>query len=342
MDRARLLLSLVLAAVLGLVVAACGGSDGEAASNADVDRLLRDTFGGEKQIDSGRLDVRLELDGRKAGGNRLGGPMTVRVSGPFVSQGEGRLPAFALDAELRGGANRVAAGVTATEDAGFVRFQGQDYALAPQVFRQFRAGYEEAQRRGRGRGGRSFASLGMDPRRWLKDARIAGEATVGDADTIKITGPVDVPALIRDLERALGRARALGLQGAQRLPRLTDAQRRRLQRAVERLGVEIYTGKDDHLLRRLVVRLEIADRREGSGRLLLDLTLTGVNDDQEIPEPSDPRPFADLLTRLRGLGLALGGGGSASRAELEEYSRCVTRAGRDADAARECAALLSP
>src|SRR3712207_8554244 len=129
MNRARLLLSLLLTAVLGLVVAACGGSDGDAASNTDVDRLLRDTFAGEKQIDSGRLDVRLELDGRKPGGSGPGGPMTVRVSGPFVSQGEGRLPRFALDAELRGGANRVAAGVTATEEAGFVRFQGQDYAL---------------------------------------------------------------------------------------------------------------------------------------------------------------------------------------------------------------------
>ena len=71
----------------------------------------------------------------------------------------------------------------------------------------FKAGYEEAQKRGSKSSGRSFAALGLDPRRWLKNARNAGESKVGDTETIKITGDVDVPALLDDVEVALRKAR---------------------------------------------------------------------------------------------------------------------------------------
>ena len=50
----------------------------------------------------------------------------------------------------------------------------------------------------------------MDPRKWLTDPRNAGEAKVGDADTIKITGGVDVDALLDDVNTALGKAASSG------------------------------------------------------------------------------------------------------------------------------------
>jgi hypothetical protein len=352
MPRARPLVLLALAAVLALAVAACGGSDDEASSSTSVDQLLRQTFSGDREVASGRLDLSLKIEGSGGEAAGMGGPVTVRLFGPFTSEGDGRLPRFALDAELQGGGQRITAGVTSTGDEGFVSFQGRDYEVSDQVFRAFRAGYEEAQKRGGS--GQSFASLGMDPRRWLKDARTAGEATVGDAETIKITGGVDVAALLDDVDRALAKARELGLENADKLPtRLSPEQRRRAEQAVEDVRVEIYTGKEDSILRRLRLDLRIADRDAGSGALALDLTLTGVNDDQEISAPSDPRPFAELADQLRTLGLALGLGGSGGSgsgsegsgsggANLDEYADCITEAGADADAARKCADLLAP
>jgi hypothetical protein len=315
-----------------------------------VDQLLRQTFSGSKQVESGRLalDVRIAAHGR--GAEALGGPVTVKLSGPFQSEGKGRLPQFALDAELQGGGQRLAAGATSTGEKGYVRFQGEDYVLSPQIFMQFKAGYEEAQKQGTKSSGRSFAALGLDPRSWLTNARNAGESKVGDTETIKITGDVDVAALLDDVEVALRKARSLGLQGAGKLSSgLTAEQRRQVEEAVKRLDVEIHTGKADKILRRIKLDLRVADEREGSGTLALDLRMTGVNEDQDIPEPSGAKPFAELAGRLQVLGLALGGAspsgsgsGGAGAADLRRYSRCVTEADGDAAATRKCADLLAP
>jgi hypothetical protein len=350
MTRVRPLALYALAAVAALVLSACGGSEQEATSSTSVNQLLEETFSGSQQIESGRLalDVKLAAQGR--GAEALGGPVVIKLAGPFQSQGEGRLPKFALDAELRGDGQQLTAGATSTGEAGFVRFQGEDYALSPQVFMGFKAGYEEAQKRAEKSSHRSFAALGLDPRRWLKDARNAGESKVGDTETIRITGDVDVPALLDDVEVALRKARSLGLEGAAKLPTgLTAEQRRQVEQAVKRLAVEIHTGKDDKILRRMKVELRIADAEEGSGTLALDLRLTEVNEDQEIAEPRDPKPFGELAGRLEILGMALGGapaGGSGSggsgATDLRKYSRCVTEADGDADATRKCADLLAP
>jgi hypothetical protein len=304
MTRARPLVRLALAALLALGIAACGDDGARPASQrTDVDQLLQDTFAGGREVTSGRLDLRLRVEARGAAARGLPGPVALRLRGPFASEGAGRLPRFALAAELDGGLLRIDAGATSTGDAGYVRFAGEDYAVPGVLFRQLQAAYEEAQRQGG-----SFAALGIDPRRWLTDAQNAGEATVGDVETIKITGRVDVRALLDDIDTALGRAAALGLPHAGSLPeRLTPAQRERAERAVERARVEIFTGRDDRILRRLRVDLRVADEREGGADVDLDLTLTEVNDEQQIEAPSDPRPFDELTEQLGGLGFGLDG-----------------------------------
>ncbi len=54
----------------------------------------------------------------------------------------------------------------------------------------------------------------MDPRKWLTDPKNEGDAKVGDDDTIKITGGVDVAKLLDDVNNALGKASSLGLGAA--------------------------------------------------------------------------------------------------------------------------------
>jgi len=355
MTRVRPLAVVALGALLAVCVAACGSSATTftaASSTTDVQQLLRDTFSGDRELKSGRVDLAVRVD---KGGGRLQGPVALRLSGPFESQGSGRLPKFALDAELTGAGQSFAVGATSTGDAGYVNVLGRDYVLSGLVFAQIVAAYEEAEKQAGG----SFGALGIDPRRWLKDARNAGEAKVGDADTIKITGGVDVRAVLRDIENAIARAKSLGLKGADNLPEpLTPAQIRQAEQSVEDAAVELYTGKDDRILRRLHVLVHTSGTGEAPSRLELDLSLTGVNEDQQISAPSNPRPFDELMQQLGGLGIGLGGlgmpggggsgGGSgpgaagAHTARLEHFARCVSRAGSDAAAARKCAALLTP
>jgi hypothetical protein len=228
--------------------------------------------------------------------------------------------------------------------------------VAGPVFQQFKAGYEQSAKQASGEQDQSLASLGIDPRRWLTDARNEGESKVGDTDTIKITGNVDVPKLLDDVNAALEKIRALGVQGSDQIPdKLTEAEKRQTAEAIERLDVEIHTGADDRILRRIVVALglrlpEGAATAGGaqSADIRFDFQLLDVNEDQEIQAPENAKPFEELLKQLEGLGLgqlgALGGAGGAGGGNAEgvdEYSACVQENLGDDDAVRKCADLLT-
>ena len=207
----------------------------------------------------------------------------------------------------------------------------------------------------------SLASLGIDPRRWLTNAKNGGERDVGGTETILITGDVDVPKLLEDVDDALEKVRSLGVQGSDQLPeRLTDEDKRQTEEAVDQLSVEIYTGADDRILRRIVVALGLK-MPEGatsggaqSADVRFDLQLLEVNEDQQIEAPENPESFEKLLEQIEGLGLDLGsigagpgsdsgsgGGGPTTEQNLEEYSRCIQEAGGDNAKVRKCADLLT-
>jgi len=347
--RPAVLLSLLLALVFG--VAACGGgSDDEVSSSTDVNELLTQTFTGSKEVKSGNLDLSLKIEAQ-GGDSQVQGPVSISLTGPFQAQDQGKLPKFKLDAAFEGAGQSIKAGATSTGDKGYLSFQGTDYVVEDQVFEQFKAGFEQAQKQGSDQK-QSFASLGMDPRKWLTNPKNEGDSKVGDDDTIKITGGIDVSKLLDDVNNALGKASALGLGGAGQVPeKLTEQQKRAVVDAVKDPRVEIYTGKEDTILRRLVVNLGIDDKASGSnGTVGFDVSITGLNEEQDIAEPADAKPFKDLLGQLGGLGLGgglqqgqgSGGSGSGSSSQdLEKFSQCITEAGDDVERARKCSDLLS-
>ena len=351
--RPAALLSLLL--TLALVVASCGGgSDEEASSDSDVNELLKQTFTGSKEVKSGNLELKLKIEAT-GGEDQLDGPVSIRLAGPFEAQEGGKLPKFDLEAAFEGAGQSITAGATSTGEKGYLSFQGSNYVVDDQVFRQFKAGFEQAQKQGGGEN-ESFASLGMDPSKWLTDPKNEGDAKVGDDDTIKITGGIDMAKLLDDVNNALGKASSLGLSGAGQVPeKLTDEQKRQVTEAVKDPRVEIYTGKEDKIMRRMVVNLGVDDKAsKTTGTVLFDVSIKDLNDDQKIAEPSDAKPFSELLGQLGGLGL--GGSGAASSGsgssdapaagagsseDLEKFSKCVTEAGDDAAKAQKCAELLS-
>ena len=292
MTLRRPALLLPFLAALALAIGACGGSGdddsggGEAASSStDVNQLLNDTFTGSKEIKSGNVDLKIAIDAQ-GGSSQLNGPINATLSGPFQSQGGGALPEFDLQASLEGGGQNLKAGVTSTGDKGFVSFQGTDYVLDDNTFKQFKAGYEQAQKQSKDDQGASLATLGIDPRKWLTDPQNEGEAKVGDTDTIKITGGVDVAKLLDDVNAALEKASSLGVSGAQGVPeKLTEQQRQQVADAIKDPKVEIYTGKDDKILRRMVVNMGV-DAQGTSGTVAFDVSLTDLNEDQDIAEPA--------------------------------------------------------
>jgi hypothetical protein len=347
------ILALIALLAMAVVTGCGGGSSGkEASSSTDVNELLKDTFSGGKTIKSGKLDLALRID--STGSSNANGPISVSLGGPFQSQGKGKLPKLDMEVKVEGAGQNLSGGLVSTGDKGFVKFQGQSYAVTDAIFAEFKKGFEQAQSQADKQKGQSLATLGIDPRRWLTNPKNAGEAKVGDTDVIRITGDVDVSKLLDDVNTALEKARSLGVQGTSSLPsKLTPEQKKQAVDAIKKLSVEIFTGKDDRILRRMVVDLT-ADAQNQSANLKLDLQLLDVNEDQTIEAPSGAKPFDQLLSQLGSLGGLSGSGssgsgssgsgssGGASSDNLEKYSQCIEDAGSDATKARKCADLLTP
>jgi hypothetical protein len=356
--RRKTVVALSLVLLGAVLLAGCGsGGGGSASSSTPVSQLLRQTFSGHKHVTSGKLSVALNVTAK--GSSQLQGPISIQLSGPFESQGKGKLPKFAMNLVLHGSGQDFNAGLTSTGDKGFVSFQGTTYAVSGRVFQQFKKGYEQAQAQAASKQGRSLASLGIDPQRWLTNPRNAGQANVGGTDTIKITGGVDIPKLLDDVNTLLQRTRSLGGTATQSIPQqLTPKEKQQAAKAVKNLSVEIYTGKDDKILRRMVIALGVqappgtSSAAGQSADIRLDVQLTDVNQGQDISAPSNAKPFSQLLNMLGGLGLGAASGsgsssgsgaaGGASADTLKKYSDCIRKAGNDASKARKCANLLTP
>jgi hypothetical protein len=351
-------LRFIVPLVATLALAACGGSDKEgdpaerASSGSDVSSLLRSTFGNLDKMKSATVDLKVRIEPRGAAASQ--GPVTANLSGPFVSQGANRLPKFAFKAQLQSGGQSFDAGASYDGAKAYVTLMGTPYEVSDLVTKQFVAGYEQSLKsRKPAQGGLVLGSLGIDFTKWLPDATNEGEAQVGDAKTIKIAGKADVKQVIADLDKITQKAAALNVPGTGgRVPqKLTPQQKAAAEAAIKNLTVEVYTGVEDRILRRLKVTADLKDTASKiDAAVLLDLTFTKVAQEQTITAPSNPKPFSELLKAIDAAGLGdLGLGGSDSTApnsstspnNVDKYAACIEQADGDRAKARKCAELLS-
>lgn len=368
------LLSLVAILAAGFTLSACGGDD-DGGGGDDVASILKSTFGSDKPVRSGKLDVAVSLDAQ--GLPSLTGPVALKLTGPFQSNGKERLPAFDFDLSLNASGQSFTAGAVSTGEKGFLSFQGQNFVVGDELFNSFKTGYQQAQKEaGDQEGGPTFKALGIDPLGWLESPEDAGTEDVGGAETTHITAGVDVPTMLLDVNTLLGKADDLGVAGPtgqSAVPAtLTEKQRTQIAEAVKSAKVDVYSGKDDKLLRRIVVEVAFdvpaASQADAgglkSGTLKLDLTIADLNEKQTIAEPKDARPLEELTAQLGG-GATTGAagatgtdgtagsgtdGGAATDAGTDtggapaanpEYLQCLDAAGTDLAKVQECASALT-
>lgn len=356
--RSRAFAALIAVLLASTGLAACGGGGG----GNSPESLLKQTFGPNKPVRSGNLSVALNIDA--AGLQGLKGPVSLKLTGPFQSQGKGKLPKFAFDLALNTGSSSFTAGAVSTGDKGFLKVQGKTYVVTDSLFQQFKQGYEQAASKSRSSsGGLSFKSLGVDPLKWLKNPKNAGTENVGGADSYHVTAGLDIPHFLDDVNTLLGKAGALG-QG--NLPSgLTASQRKDIERSVKSATLDVWTGKDDKTLRRLRIDIGIAvpadvqKRANGlkSGRVQFDLTIADLNQSQTINEPANARPLSELTNALGGsIGGTTGSGTSTTPATpvtpapsgtttapagaSQAYLDCLSKAKNDIAKVQKCATLL--
>jgi hypothetical protein len=354
----------LLVALAAMVMAACGSSDKGPSSAQDI---LKDTFGPDKPVRSGNLDVGVTFNATGLQG--LNGPVKLALKGPFQSQGGSTLPAFDFDLSLAAGGTTFTAGAVSTGKAGFVKFQGTPYALTAALYDSFKKGYEaSAKDSGKKSSGPSFRTLGVDPLRWLQDPKKVGTEPVGGTDTTHVSATVDVPKLLTDVDTLLKKAGKIGGAAGQAAAvpsSLTAAQRKQITDAVTSATFDVWSGKKDGTLRKLDIKVafdvpkasQAASGGLQKGTLQITLTIADLNEKQTITAPKNTRPLAELQAQIAQLvggaapstsggtsgGTSTGTGtGTATTpaAPQSEYVQCLQDAGADIAKVNACATLL--
>lgn len=314
----RAAVALLAAIACVWLLAACSGS-----SSGSAEALLKDTFSGHTQIESG--NVNLSFGVSAAGHSGAAKPLAVRLSGPFQSAGAGKLPRFALALQLSAAGHALNAGATSTGSALYVQLAGTWFSTPQSAYTAIEQGYAQATAKASSAKVRStFSSFGVDPGRWLSSPTKVGTTTVAGIQTVHLTASVDIPAFLADVSKLSQAGGGLsptpvpgGSSGALSPTVVTE-----LAKSIKSAHVDIYTGQSDHLLRRLEVSASVAGTAQTQGLLgglssaevKILLEFTDLNKPQTIAAPPNPQSSSQLLPALQQLVGLLQGAGSGSAA----------------------------
>ena len=305
-DAGRRLRATIAATLLTLIVAlavsGCGSSSHPAASS-DPQTLLHQTFSSDHTVKSGILDFSLVVT--PTGSAIVQTPISISLAGPFQSRGAGRTPESAFTIGFSGLGKHGSFGVRTTASGAYVSLEGTNYALPASDVSKLRSSLSS------GSGGQSapgLSTLGIDPEGWLSDPRIVGTQTVDGALTEHLHAAVNVPAFIKSLDRVLTRETS-SLHTSTGLSHISPATARAIAADVRDPTVDVYTGKSDATLRRLVVSAMVPVSGSTSTRLggltrasfRLTLSYSQLNRPQTIAAPTDVHSDAQLQTALRSI-----------------------------------------
>jgi hypothetical protein len=359
--RRRTVAVLLAGAVVPAALAAsgCGGSD-SSGNEGDAKAVLDHAF--DKSLKS--ADVKLDAELRVQGVPGFDKPIRVQAAGPYITQ-KGTLPKLDVDLTLgaQGQGQSLQTGFLSTGTRAFLKFGGEYYEQ-PQA-NVARANQQLASKSGKSRAD----TLGIDPKSWIRDAKMQDTQKVGGVESDHVSARVDVRKVLADLNRVAKKgAGAVG--GSTTAKPLTGAQLDQAAKTVKDPTFDIYVGKSDGLVHRVSGNLALsvpeADRSKANGitggSLRFTLDLTNTNGNQHVEAPDRSRPISDLSKQLGGAA-ALGALGGASgtdttpqattpsapsgtstspdSAAFKRYSDCLDKAKPDdTRAITRCSALL--
>lgn len=264
-----------LLVAIALVAAACDADGGSDANDA-----LVETTENLATIESGDLSLTLLAESEGDAAGRVG----FRLDGSFALADEGELPIADMEYTQIAGDEEGGGRFLSTGERAYVEIDETVYELPEEQQEALRSDGAQTGEAGLGQ-------LEIDG--WVRDAEIAGGGTVDGVETDRITAGLDVVTAVNDLVELAGRL------GTFDIGRLEGASAQQLERAVEQARIEVVTGKDDRLLRRLRIDVEFGAPEDlppefqnvlGAG-VGLELALADVNEPVRVETPENAQPF---------------------------------------------------
>jgi hypothetical protein len=363
LSRIRPLFALCAVAVaVPLGVAGCGSDD--SGSGDDPQTVLDETFNNDTTVTSGDLSLTASID---AGGEQ-GGSFDFTLGGPFqgITEDENAIPQLDWEVSATGeGAGQqidFSGGLVVTTDNAFVEYNGEAYEVGTEQFTQIKDEFEAQAEAAAGEdtqgtiqeqcataieqaGGDPSACADFDPASWLTNETNDGNEDVAGTDTIHISADADVPTMLADIGNLAAAVPGADQQG------FDPAQLDQVSGAVTEATIDVYTGAEDKVLRKLEVNLTIdpsAVVPEGVTvpvediQIAFAVEIAGLNEEQTIEAPADAKPidelFGDVGIDPSSLG-GLGGTVPGASEDGDAFQECMQQA-TTAEEINACAAEL--
>lgn len=303
MSRFRIFALLATVAAIAAIFSACGG--GSDKSSEDPQKVIDNAS--LEGVTSGNLDLSLDIKSE----GKEGGNIDVSVSGPFQAGSKGDLPQLAMDATAKGslkGENvDFEGGLTLLHDRAYVNYEGTEYEVDPTTFGFVKSGFEQAQQQGGSEsnpadvGACQEAATGLKVGDFADNLTNEGSDDVDGTSTTKVSGDLNVGAAIDAIIKLTENpACSSQLEAAGPLP-IGELEKAKgeLTSAVKAAHVDVYVG-DDNIIRKLDAELTIEPKGTSKEKVEVEfeLSLGGVNEEQDISAPSGAKPLEGLFQKL--------------------------------------------
>jgi hypothetical protein len=359
LTRIRTHLSIcALALAVPLGVAGCGSDDDSGDSGEDPQTVLDETFNNDTKVTSGDLSLTASVS---AGGDQ-GGNFDFTLGGPFQGDAEDEAAIPQLDWEVSAtgeGAGQsidFSGGLVVTADNAYVEYNGEAYEVGADEFAEVKEQFESQAATASGDAEGTFqeqcataieqaggdpSACDFDPAEWLTNETNDGTADVAGTETIHIAADADVDQMLTDIGNLASSVPGAAEQG------FDPAQLGSLSGAVTAASIDVYSGAEDKVLRKLEANLTIdpsAVVPEGVSVPVEDIEISfaveiaGLNEDQTIEAPADARPIDELLGDAGIDPSALGGVPGTSESG-DAFQECMQQA-TTAEEINACAAEL--
>lgn len=242
---------------------------------------MSDTAGNLNKLRSGNLTLRLIVSPRTGTKGRIG----FELRGPFALR-PGGLPVAKVAYTQIAGPREATATFISTGTKAYAEVNGKAYELAPASTAALRQAAGSSA---------TFGELRID--NWVEHPIVGPGDDLGGAPTEHVSGKLDVVAAangLLDLVRQLGR----------NAPTLEGDQAKKLEDAVRSSSFDLWTGRVDHQLRRLLLRANLGldvpqSLRRALGdvvgaKLEFELGIADPNKPVKVAPPANPLPSSAL------------------------------------------------
>jgi hypothetical protein len=275
-----------------LVAVTAAGALAISACGAEEASVVKTAF--EQDIKSANVSVDLSM---KAQGQAT----TIKLAGPFQSNGEGKLPSadFKLNVNGAGLPKPIEGRLISTGDDAFVEYGGQTYQVGKDKIAQLNLG--KGDKNGMSSGDVSKMLTMMQD--WFPETSGTQDADLNGEPVTRISGELDLSAALKDLKDL---AKQGGTSGLEDLKGLSRSDLKEVDKAISDPKFTIDIAKSDGKLRRIQASMNINAEGE-KGQLAFSVQLSDVDKPVKIDAPASGRPIEELLQQL---GQDFGGGGA--------------------------------